>query len=222
MEKFLLNARLFRQKLDIVDHENIDVAVVQTKAGALVPGGDFTRDHGIDKFVEEIFAGGIEHPFFGGFLRDAVGDRLYEVGFSQPRFPVDKEGVKAFARVFGNRLGGGIDKFVGRADDEGIEGEIFIDGHGLEIVDDVFVLVRRIGVASLYHEAEIVDADVAFRNRIAQGNGVFFHDGVGGEVGGGFQKEPPVGDIDGLEVLNERIERNGRDDSFRFIPNLFP
>ena len=151
-----------------------------------------------------------------------IGDRLHEVGLPQARFAVDKEGIEAFARVFRHRFRRGVYEFVGRAYDKGIEREIFVDGHGLEIVRDVLFLFERVRFAPFDDQPEIGDAAVAFGNGVPKGNGVLFHDGVGGEFGGGFEVDAPIDDIHGFEVFYKRVERNRGNDSLRFVPNLFP
>ena len=195
---------------------------ISTESRALVARGDFSRNHRIDKLVEEVFAGRIQNALFGGFLRDIIGDCLHEVSLSEPRFPVDKEGIKALAGVFGDRFRGGVYEFIRRTDDKGIEREILIHGHRLEVVPEPLVLLFGIGVAPVHDEAEIRDAEIALCDCFPEGYGVFFHDGIGGEVGGRFENNAAIDHVHGFEVFDKRVKGDGRNNSFRLVPNLLP
>lgn len=106
VEKFFLGAFFICQEVDIVDHEDIDMAIFFAEGGER-----FVLD-GIDKLIGELFAG--EVGDFGIFFvgENGVTDAVEEVCFAQTAGAVDKERVIFAGRSFSDGFGGCVGKFV--------------------------------------------------------------------------------------------------------------
>ena len=77
MEKFFLRAFFLGNKLNIIDEQNINIAVFISKF--LV----FIAADGIDQFIGESFTGDLEHFCFRIFIQDIMGNRMHQMGFAQ-------------------------------------------------------------------------------------------------------------------------------------------
>ena len=63
---------------------------------------------------------------------DIIADGVHDMRLAQPHAAVDEEGIIALARLFRDRLGGGIDELVALAHDEIVEGEAAFEARALE------------------------------------------------------------------------------------------
>ena len=95
-EELLLRALLAREEVNVVDKENVYVAI---------PVLELVRDAGADRedqVVHEAFRGDVRdaHPFV--LLDDAVADRLDQVSLAEPRAAVDKERIVGARGIVGD------------------------------------------------------------------------------------------------------------------------
>src|SRR6266545_3972040 len=116
VEELLLGALLARDELDIVDQEEIDVAVFAAELG-----GAIVADR-VDQFVGEALRGEIEQAQRGVEAADLVADGVQEVSLPQSYSAVDEQGVVGRGRQFGNCLARRLGELVRVADDERVEG----------------------------------------------------------------------------------------------------
>ena len=86
---------------------------------------------------------------------DMVCNRVHKVSFTQTRFPVNKQGIKNFAGVFGNCFRRRISKLTACARYERIKSTFFFDGCDTERSACVFFGVHREKFAAVYDEAEV-------------------------------------------------------------------
>ena len=115
MEERLLGLFGPLQELDVVDQQQIDVAV------APLEGLHVIHPDGVDEVVGELFTRDIAHPH-GRFQPATVGtDRVQQVGLAEARRPVQHEGVVGLAGQLGDRQRRGVREAVAVADDELIE-----------------------------------------------------------------------------------------------------
>ena len=124
MEELLLGALLAGDKLDIVDRQQVGLAVLFLKFG-----GGAVAD-GQNQLVGEFLALDVQQPVFGVGLPDPAADGVNQVGLAQSAAAVQKQRVVAFGGVVGHRPGGGVRQAVAGADHEGLEGILLF---GLEL-----------------------------------------------------------------------------------------
>lgn len=122
MEKFFFRAFFIAtaQELDVVDEEDVDVAVTAAEAFRVL-----VLDT-LDKFVDEVFAGDTEETHIGEVLQQFVTDGVHQVCLAQAAAAVDVERIPLLGRCRCNGLGHGRSDAVAVADDEVIKGIIFI------------------------------------------------------------------------------------------------
>ncbi len=110
MEKLLLRALLAGDELDVVDEQDLSVAVFISKVLCCVCAN---RLHQI---IGEGFGGDIEHaqsPSIGG-----LADSVEKVGFAQPYTAIDKERIISASRRLRHSLGSGLSQAITRTDDK--------------------------------------------------------------------------------------------------------
>ena len=118
VEKFLLRRVLAGDKLNVVDQKQVGVAVFVAELEV------FAGTHRFNKFVGELVALDVNDVVFGVLLLDAVGDGIEQVGLAEAGLAVEKQGVIDRGALLRDGLRGGKRVLVGRADDEGVEGEL--------------------------------------------------------------------------------------------------
>lgn len=121
MEEFFLGSFLAGQKLDIVDEQDIDIAVAVSKGRVAL-----VLDR-VDEFVGEGFAGHVHYLLFRGVGHDVIADGLHQVGFAETDAAVDKQRVVLFRRGFCDGDAGRVGEAVVFADDEAFKGVLWID-----------------------------------------------------------------------------------------------
>ena len=121
MEELLLRPLLVRQLIDVVDDEEVHVAVPVPEVLQVPPldGGD--------EMVGEGFAAQVEYADVGEPRDNLVGDGLHEVRLAQAHGSMDEEGVEGVSRGFHHGLRRRLGQAVRRADDEVLEGVIGIE-----------------------------------------------------------------------------------------------
>ena len=125
VEEFLLGAFLAGEELDVVDEQDIGLAVF------------FAEFHqravldGIDELVRELLAGEVNDLCGGVVGLHMMADRLEEVGFSNAADAVDKEGIVGDGGRIADGERGGVGEFVVTTHDEILKGVARIHpGHG--------------------------------------------------------------------------------------------
>ncbi len=124
MEKFLLSRFFPSQELNVVNQQNVYVAVFVAKAfRPVVPDG-------VDEFIREFLRGNVHDAACRVMFQNVMADRMHQVRFSQPDPSVQKQRVVCF----GKRLGDGercrMGEPVPGSDHERIEGVFRIQHMG--------------------------------------------------------------------------------------------
>ena len=115
VEELLLRPLLVLQELDVVDEQDVDVAVAPLEAVGLV-----VADR-VDEVVGELLGAHVAHPGPGEQARAVVADRVQQVGLAQAGLAVDEQRVVRLGRRLGDGDRGRVREPVARADDEGLE-----------------------------------------------------------------------------------------------------
>ncbi len=162
MEERVLGGVFTPEKLDVINEENIDLAISLIKRRHLV-----CRDR-IDVVVGEFFARHIANLHSGEESLCVVTNGMEKVCFAESRAAVDKEGVVGLGGGFADGERGRVGESVGRPDDEVVECVLGVEpglasgnrhggwaggGHGNlggDVVDFVSVTKRRI-----HHDREV-------------------------------------------------------------------
>jgi hypothetical protein len=121
VEELFLGLGLALEELDVVDEQDVDVAVAPLEAVLAV-----VADR-VDELVGELLAGDVAHLRVGVEAADVVADRVQQVGLPQPGLAVDEQRVVGLAGRLGDGNGGGVREAVGRTDDEGLEGVLRVE-----------------------------------------------------------------------------------------------
>src|SRR4029077_5494969 len=112
VEELLLGAVLACKKLDVIDQQHIDGAVLVAEL-AHARGGD-----GADDFVRELLRRQIDDPLAWETVVDLMADRVHEMCLAEPHASIKEKWVVAVARGFGDRLRGGVSELRVVADHE--------------------------------------------------------------------------------------------------------
>ncbi len=129
VEEFFLGPDVLAEEMDVVDHQQVDVAVAIAELAACR-----RLDDGADELVDEAVAGEIEDAQIALALEDLLADGLEQVGLAETDAAVDEEGVVGLARVFGDGDASGVGELVAGAGDELLEDIIGVEGQGLVAV----------------------------------------------------------------------------------------
>ena len=115
VEELLLGPFLAGDELDVVDQEQVDVAVLGAELrGSVVADG-------VDELVGEALGGEVEKTQCWIQTGDLVTDGVEEMGLAETDAAVDEQRVVGLGRELGDRLAGRLRELVGVADDEGVE-----------------------------------------------------------------------------------------------------
>ena len=106
VEKGLLGLVFTLQELNIVDEQNIDVAV-----GGLEVNGSVVLNR-VNEVVGELFRRYVAHLDARVKVQGVVANGVQEVSLTQTWVSIDKQRVVGLSRSFGNRKGGGVGKAV--------------------------------------------------------------------------------------------------------------
>ena len=99
VEKFLLGALLAAEELDVVDQEQVRLAVALAEFDQVV-----VLDR-VDEFVDEEFAREIHHLGVFLFAPDVLADRLHQVRLAESDAAVNEERIVGLARAIARRRG---------------------------------------------------------------------------------------------------------------------
>ena len=115
VEELLLGSFLALQELDVVDEQDVDVAVAPLERDlAVVP-------QAVDEVVGELLGGDVAHPHPGEQPLGVVPDGVQQMRLAQPGVTPDEQRVVGPRRRLGDRDRGRVREPVGRADDERVE-----------------------------------------------------------------------------------------------------
>jgi hypothetical protein len=115
MEKFVLSRIGAREELNVVHQENIALVLVEFPELVALVGTDRLND-----FFNESLGRAIADFNAWTGLSEAISDRFKKVGFAEPSFPRNKEGI-VDARLVGHSQSRGVGKLVAFADDKGLK-----------------------------------------------------------------------------------------------------
>jgi len=150
VEELLLERLFVLHELDVVDEQDVALAV------AALEGGGGVAPDGVDEFVQEGLGGDVADPPTGEILPDVVTDGMEQVRLAEPGVTVDEQGVVGLGRHLRNRLGRGVGEAVRRPDNEGVEGVARVEAPDVAVLGGRgptapgparagVTLVRRIG-----------------------------------------------------------------------------
>ena len=112
-EEFLLRLLLSRDELNVVDHQNVELAVARAEFLRRVVA------YRADQVVRELFGAYVEYFSFRVCVFDMVADRVHQVRLSESDLSPYKERVVCVSGRFGDGQARGVRKAVRLADDEG-------------------------------------------------------------------------------------------------------
>ena len=115
VEELLLGAGLAGEELDVVDEQDVGVAV------GVLEGVDRLGAQRADEVVGEGLGGGVADGGTTAVVQDVVADGMEEVGLAEAGRGVEEEGVVGLAGELGDGEGGGVGQAVALADDELLE-----------------------------------------------------------------------------------------------------
>ena len=115
VEERLLGLLFALQELDVVDEQDVDVAVALVERGSSVVGDR------VDEVVRELLGTHVAHLNALIETLGVVTDRVEQVGLAESRVAVDEERVVGLGRRLGDRDRGGVREPIARTDDEVVE-----------------------------------------------------------------------------------------------------
>ena len=115
VEEFLLRTLLAAEELDVVDQEQIGLAIALAEFDQVV-----VLDR-VDELVDEKLAREIHHLRVFFLRADVLADRLHQMRLAEADAAVDEERVVGFGRRLRDREAGGVRDLVVRPDDERLE-----------------------------------------------------------------------------------------------------
>ena len=116
VEERLLRLGLALQELDVVDHQDVDIAIAGLERRTAVVGDR------VDEVVGELFARDVAHPDAGEQVDRVIADRVQQVGLAEARVAVDEQRVVGLGGGLGDGDRRRVREPVGLADDEVVEG----------------------------------------------------------------------------------------------------
>ena len=211
MEQLFLHRLLASQKLHVVDEQHVYPAVAVAEARLPVAVVALAAEDGIDQLVDELFAGGVQHPHGGAVDGDIVGDGLQKVRLAQAGSAVNVQGVEVRAGVFRHRLRRGEHEFVALARHERFKGETRVDaGGGIVFVRLVLVGRKVHVVAALYRQLKVRDARIRLFQRLFDARCQVFADEVGKKFRVRAQHDLGTLDVYGRQLGDIGIVGDGR------------
>ena len=115
VEELLLQTFLALHELDVVDEQDVDLAVAALEAGRRV-GSDR-----VDVLVEEGLGADVAHDVVLVVAMHVVTDRVQQMGLAEAGRAIDEQRVVAAARCFGDARGSRERELVRLTLDEGVE-----------------------------------------------------------------------------------------------------
>ncbi len=121
VEEFLLDALLAGQELNIVDQEDIRLAIFAAEPDELI-----VLDR-VDELVREFLRGDVGDPRAFLVIDHMLANGVQQVRFAQPHSAVEEERIVGFSGGLRHGHGGGVRKGIVVADDECLEGILGIE-----------------------------------------------------------------------------------------------
>ncbi len=121
VKKFFLRAIAAGQEMDVVDHQQIDVAIAMAE---LMHVAVLDRQ---DELVDERIAGEIQDPRVGLLLEHLLADGLKQMRFAKTDAAMDEQRVVRLAGLLGDGHRRGVGKTIARAGYEMFENVIRIE-----------------------------------------------------------------------------------------------
>src|SRR5919199_533966 len=116
MEELFLGSFFPSNELDIVDEQNVDVAVAQPEFFRVLP------PDGVDQIICKLLCRDVPDVDFRIRIQDQIADRMQEVRLAKPHAPIKEEWIVGLRGMLGHGHARGVGKTVGRADDKTVEG----------------------------------------------------------------------------------------------------
>ena len=121
VEELLLSLLLAGDELDVVDQQQLHVAVaVAERRHAVIADG-------LDQFVDEGLGGEVHDPRPGVALEETVADRVQQMGLAEADAAVEKQRVVGLGMPVGDGEARRVGHLVARADDERVEGVLAVE-----------------------------------------------------------------------------------------------
>ena len=121
MEELFLGGVFARNELDVVDQQNINIAIAIAELFGLLPA------NGVDQVVGELFARHIQHIDVGILRQRRIADGVQQVGFAQTDTAIQKQRVVRLGRMIGHCHTGGTRQPIARTDDKAIKRKALIE-----------------------------------------------------------------------------------------------
>ncbi len=137
VEELLLRLLLVLQELDVVDEEDVDVAVAAAEPLALAVANR------VDEVVGELLRAHVPHPRAGVEVLGVVPDGVQQVGLAEPGVTVDEQRVVRLGRRLRDCDRGGVGEPVARPDDERLEQVAGVEPGGLHLPGPLAGAVHR-------------------------------------------------------------------------------
>ena len=197
MEEFFLRGIAAGDKLNVVQHQHIDVAEAVAKFHVLV-----VLDGG-DQLVGEHLAGQIEHAHVRKMILNEVADGVHQVRLAQADAAVEEQRVIGHARLLGDGQRGGVREAVGRADDERVKRRFRVEHVDALHRRGVFLLLALLPLDALLdaHQLDGHFAPGGLTHRFGNHRQIARADGLLVKIADDLQRELVVHHIHGLERL---------------------
>ena len=121
VEELLLGLDLGLQELDVVDQQDVDVAICPSELCSAI-GAD-----GVDEVVGELLGGDVLHPYVVVIAEHVGADGVQQMRLAEPRTAIDEQRVVRLSGRLRHGHGGGMGEPVRRSDDEGVEGVLGVE-----------------------------------------------------------------------------------------------
>src|SRR5712675_647633 len=112
VKEFLLRSLLASEKLDVVNQENISLAIT------LPEFDEITVLDRVDEFVDEQLTRDVDHLHVSSFRPHILSDGLHQMGFAQANAAVNEQRIVRARRRLRDGKTGCVRDFIVRADDE--------------------------------------------------------------------------------------------------------
>ena len=146
----LLHRRLFtRQKLDIVNQKNVNIAVNLLERRTLI-----ITDR-VNEVIRELLRIHVAHPQIRVQILGVVADRVQQVGLTQARTAVDEQRVVDNAGLLRHRKSARVCKAVGLTNHEGVESVVRVQSGRAVPSRRVFRVFMRMHLLSLRYRRGI-------------------------------------------------------------------
>ena len=130
VEEFLLNTLFAGEELDVVDKQDVGLAIFFPEPDELV------ILNGVDVFVGEFLRRQVSDARALLVTGDVLADCVQQVGLAEPDAAVEKEGIVGFARRLRDGLRGGVGEIVVVANDKCFKRVLRIEAQLLNQAND--------------------------------------------------------------------------------------